>query len=127
VGVLQRLLERVHGPVAGQALDGAHLVAVGLDPEHEAGAHGLVVEEHRARPAHAVLAPEVRAGEPQVVAQHVGERGAGLGGGRPGLAVDGELDGPPFGQVGLGHAASWALRVASASARATSTPPTLRR
>ena len=54
---------------------------------------GLAVDEDRARAAHAVLAPEVRAGEPAVLAQVVGERLARLGRPRVRLAVDGELDG----------------------------------
>ena len=52
--------------------------AVGLHREHQARAHGLAVEQHRARAAHAVLAPEVRAGEAAPLAEEVGQRQAGL-------------------------------------------------
>ena len=39
----------------------------------------VAVDQHRARAAHAVLAAEVRAGEPAVLAQVVGERLARFG------------------------------------------------
>src|SRR4051812_23982272 len=55
----------------GERLDGAHVVSVDLDGEHQAGAHGLAVELHGARPADAVLAAHVGSGEAQVVAQEV--------------------------------------------------------
>src|SRR5262249_39837448 len=41
------------------ALDGSHLVPVSLHGEHEAGADRLAVQEHGARAAHPVLAPDV--------------------------------------------------------------------
>src|SRR5579859_5757899 len=62
----------------GQALDGADLGTVGLHPEDQAGAHRRAVQPHRARPADAVLAAHVGAGVAEVVAEHVGERPAGL-------------------------------------------------
>ena len=52
----------------------------------------LAVHEHRARAAHAVLAPEVGAGELELLAEEVGERRPDFGGRRPRRAVDGELD-----------------------------------
>ena len=39
----------------------------------DAGARGLAVDQHRAGAAHAVLAAEMRAGEPQLLAQEIGE------------------------------------------------------
>ena len=56
------------------------LVPARLHGEHEARAHGLAVDQHRARAAHAVLAPEVGAGQAEVLAQEVGQRHAHLGG-----------------------------------------------
>jgi hypothetical protein len=49
-------------------------VAVGLDGQHQAGAHGLAVEQDGAGTAHAVLAADVGAGEIEVVAEEVGRR-----------------------------------------------------
>ena len=75
---LERRLHRVQLAVGGEALDGRDLGAVGLHGEHEARPHGVAVEQDGAGAAHAVLAPEVRAGEPAVLAQEVGQRLAGL-------------------------------------------------
>ena len=62
----------------GQALDGDDVGAVGLDGEHQARPDRLAVDEDGARAAHAVLAAEVGAGQPEVLAQGVGERLARL-------------------------------------------------
>ena len=71
-------LDRVQLAVDGEALDGRDLGAVGLHGEHETRPHGVAVEQDGARSAHAVLAPEVRAGEPAVLPQGVGEHLAWL-------------------------------------------------
>ena len=71
-----------------EPFDGRDLGAVGLHREHQARAHRLAVDEHRARAAHAVLAPEVRAGERAVLPEEVGERLAGLDAPRRARAVD---------------------------------------
>ena len=63
---------------APETLDRRHLAAVGLHREHEARAHRLAVEQHRARTAHTVLAAEVRPGESTLLPQVVGERAAGV-------------------------------------------------
>ena len=62
----------------GQPLHGAHLGPVRLNPEDQAGPHRRAVEDHRARPADAVLAAKVGAGVAEVVTEHVGQRPAGL-------------------------------------------------
>jgi hypothetical protein len=59
--------------VRGQALHGGDLSPVGLDREDEAGAHRLAVEQHGARSAHPVLAPYMRAGETELMAQEVAQ------------------------------------------------------
>src|SRR5438094_2860725 len=56
-----------------EALDGRQLSAVRLHRQHQAGAHRLAVEQHGAGAAHAVLAADVGAGEPQVLAQEVAQ------------------------------------------------------
>ena len=64
VRLAERLLHRAERAVGrADALDGRDVGAVGLHREHEARTHRLAVEEDRARAAHAMLAPEVRAGE----------------------------------------------------------------
>ena len=60
------------------ALDGEQLVAVGLHREHQAGARRAAVEQDGAGAADAVLAAEMRAGEPELVAHEIGERHAHL-------------------------------------------------
>ncbi len=57
----------------GQAFNGMDLVPARLHREHQARAHRQAVEQNGARAAHAVLAADVGAGEPEVVAQEVGE------------------------------------------------------
>ena len=49
------------------------LVPVGLDGEHQARADGRAVEEDGAGAADAVLAAEMGAGEPDILAERVGE------------------------------------------------------
>ena len=47
----------------GQPFDGADRLALRLHREHQAGAHRLAVDDHRAGAADAVLAADVRAGQ----------------------------------------------------------------
>ena len=76
---VERLLQRVQRAVGrGEPLDGADLGAVGGRREHQARADRRAVDEHRAAAADAVLAPDVRAGEPELVAEHVREQVARL-------------------------------------------------
>ena len=69
---------RVQLAGAGQALDGRHLVAVGLDGEHRAALDRLAVEEHGAGAAVGGVAAGVGAGEPEALAEQVGEQQPGL-------------------------------------------------
>ena len=62
VALAERLLQRVQPPVLLEALDRRHLRAPRLHREHQARADGDAVDEHGARPAHPVLAPEVGPG-----------------------------------------------------------------
>jgi len=72
VAFVERLLHGVERrSISGQSFDGRHLVAFGLDSEHEAGAHRRTVEQNRAAAAHTVLAADVRAGQAQVMAEVV--------------------------------------------------------
>jgi hypothetical protein len=68
------VLERVECPglVAGrEALDRRDVGAVGLAGQQQAGADGGPVEPDRAGAAHAVLATDVRAAQPEIVAEEV--------------------------------------------------------
>ena len=67
--LVEGLLDRVHGAVAGQALNGGDLVPAGLGGEHRARLHGLAVEQHRAGPAGGGVAADVCRGEVGHVAQ----------------------------------------------------------
>jgi hypothetical protein len=72
VALVKRLLDGVQwSALRGKALDSRHLVALGLDGEHQAGAHRRAVQQDRAAAAHAVLAADVGAGQPEVVAKVV--------------------------------------------------------
>ena len=70
----ERLLHRVEVVAVGEPLDRRHVVAVGLRREHEARADERPVEQHRARPALALLARVLRAGVAELLAQRVEER-----------------------------------------------------
>ena len=74
----------------GHALDGGDLAAVGLDGEHRARLGALPVDVDGARAAVAGVAADVRAGQPEVVAQEVDQQQAGLDVGLACLAVDGD-------------------------------------
>ena len=78
--------------LGGQAFDCRHARAVGLHREHQAGANGLVVDQHGAGTADAVLAADVRAGELQVMAEEVGEQQARLDFACERGAIDGQSD-----------------------------------
>ena len=69
----ERLLQRMEFLAFGKAFHRAHLLALRLHREHEAGAHRLAVEEHGAGAAHAVLTAEMRTGETAILAQRIGE------------------------------------------------------
>src|SRR5271170_4141074 len=72
----------------GEAFDGADLLAVGLDCEHQAGAHRLVVDDDGAGAADAMLAADMGAGQPAIVADGVDQRFARLDPNRIIAAVD---------------------------------------
>ncbi len=77
VALVEGLLHGVkRGAWRGQAFDSRDVVAFGLDREHQAGTHRRSVEQDRAAAANAVLAPDVRPGQPEVVAQVVRQQPA---------------------------------------------------
>jgi hypothetical protein len=100
VVLAERLLQGVQLVLAAEAFDGGDLRTVELDREEQAGAGGLAVDEDGAHPADAVLAPDVGAGQAEVVAERVGQGGPGWKRQGDLAAVDG--DGDVDGLVGLG-------------------------
>ena len=72
--LVERLLHRVQLVALGEPLDRRDLAAVGLHGEHGARLHRLAVEQHGARPAGRRVAADVRAREPELVAQEVHEQ-----------------------------------------------------
>src|SRR5215472_5060288 len=96
--------------------------AVGLHRQHQARARGQAIHQHRARAAHAVLAADVGAGEPEILAQEIDEQLARLAAALARLGVDGEPDGD-----GIGHQRPPMIALARRSARPVSTRVRLRR
>ena len=72
------VLQRMQLVAVRQAFDGADRAALGLHREHQAGAHRLAVDQHRAGAADAVLAADMRAGQAAIVADRVDQRAARL-------------------------------------------------
>ena len=68
------LLQRRQRRLAREGLDRLDLGAVRLDGEQAARAHRDAVEPDGAGAADAVLAADVRAGQPEAVAEEVGEQ-----------------------------------------------------
>ncbi|MNJ63754.1 hypothetical protein D3C77_596750 [compost metagenome] len=75
----ERLLQVAQRVVLGQRLDGLDAPLVSLHGEHQAGAHGDPVDQHRAGAADAVFAANVDAGGAEVVAEEIAQLGARLG------------------------------------------------
>ena len=82
---------------SARPFDGADLAAVGLDREHQAGAHGVVVEDDGAGAADAVLAADMGPGLAAIVADGVDQRAPRLDPDRIVAAVDVERDVEFFG------------------------------
>src|SRR5215472_9636481 len=114
-------LERAQGVTLGQPFHGLDHAAVHLDGEEQARADGGAVDDDGAGAAHAVLAPEMRARQIEVVAQEVRQRPPHLYRPFVGTPVDGDAD---RALVHRGSAARppTARSVASTSVRRARTP-----
>src|SRR5262249_3142536 len=88
----ERALYRVQLIAVGETFDRADALALGLDREHQAGPYRLVVEDHRARAADAVLAADMRPGQPAFVADDIDQRLSRLDTNGGIMTVDIELD-----------------------------------
>ena len=89
--------------VAGraEAFDGGDLGALRGDGEGEAGVDAAAVDEDGAGAALAVVAAFLAAGEVEVFAEEIEQRGAGVDGEGAGLFVDGEGDGDGVSGAGV--------------------------
>ena len=79
---------QVFEAVNGEALDREEIMAIRLHREHQAGAHGLAVEQDGASAAHAVLAADVGAGQAEVLADEVAQKQPGFDRPLVGCAID---------------------------------------
>ena len=77
---------------SGEAFNGPQIVAVRLDREHDARPNRLAVEQDGARPADAMFAADMRAGEPEIVSDEIAQEQARLDRARIADAVDGDFD-----------------------------------
>src|ERR1700741_4234401 len=119
VALPHRLLDEPQAVTVAERLDGLDDRSLRLHGQHQAGTDGLTVYRHRARTTHTVLATEMRAGEPEVVAKQFGQGRATLDHRALVSTVDPQGD--------LTHqtpARSVARAAASASPRVVSTPAT---
>ena len=105
----KRLLQGRQRALPGERLDRLDLAAVDLHREQAAATHGHPVDEHRAGAADAVLAADVRAGQPQAMAEEVRQQEPRL----DGLLYDAPVDR----RFELDHAALSIARVTSVPVR----------
>src|SRR5918992_2329546 len=92
VRLVERALERVQLALRREALHGPDRAAVCLGRQHQARPDRLAVELDRARAAHALLASDLRAGQPRAVADEVGQERARLHVALVGVPVDLDAD-----------------------------------
>src|SRR5579875_693508 len=71
----KRLLNRMERRGwSGKPLDGQDLAALGLYRQHQAGTSGSAVDEDCAGAADAMLAAKMRAGQTNILTQHIGQQ-----------------------------------------------------
>src|SRR5438445_6305688 len=85
-------LQRVEPAALRQPFHRLHAVALAREAEHQARQHGRAVEQHRARSAFAQFAPVLRAGEGEILPQHLEQRLVRSEGDLDRLAVELERD-----------------------------------
>src|SRR5688572_28027154 len=108
-------LENAQAAGGREPLDRGDLGALELGRQEQAAPGGAAVHEDRAGAAHAVLAADVRAREPEILAEEVGERAASRDAGRHVPPVDAEA------HRDLVHAASRPTASRTASSASTRT------
>jgi hypothetical protein len=88
----ERALHRMQLVTVGKTFDCSNALALRLDREHQAGSYRVIVEDHRASAAHAVLTADVRPSQPAFVADDIGQRLSRLDPDSMVASVDVELD-----------------------------------
>src|SRR4051812_20862977 len=68
------VLHGVQFAAVGETFDRSDTLALGLDREHQTGSYRVIVEDHRASTADAVLATDMRPGQPAFVADDICQR-----------------------------------------------------
>src|SRR5262249_13682153 len=86
----ERLLQRMQRAALRHPPNSLDPPPSALRTQRETREHGLAIDEHRAHAALAELAPVLRAGEREILAQHLKERLVGRERHLGGLAVHGE-------------------------------------
>ncbi len=93
MGFAERILDHAELARRGrEAFDGRDLIAVGLDREHQAGAHRLAIDQHGAGTADAVLAAGMGAVEQKILTQRIEQRLARLHLGGADGAIDAQVN-----------------------------------
>src|SRR4051794_17707959 len=93
--------------VGRDAFDRRHLAPLALHDEGEAAVHALAVDQDRAGPAGALVAPLLGTGEPEPVAKEVEQRHPGLDLDRDRAAVDDKIDSAGHGSVITHFSSAW--------------------
>jgi hypothetical protein len=75
-----------------ETFDRSDTLALRLDREHQAGSYRVIIENHCARTADAVLATDMRPGQPAFVADDIDQRLSRLDPDRMVMPVDVELE-----------------------------------
>ena len=78
-------------PSRGHALNRHHLGALGLEGGENTGIDAVPVDDHRAGAALGLVAADLGAGQPQVIAQHLSQKAAGRDVERVRCTVDGDV------------------------------------
>jgi len=78
VRLLEGFLDWVQVINGSQSFDGGDFVSMRLNGKHQTGADGVPIQQDRTGSADAMLATDVRAGQPKIVTQEVAQQGARL-------------------------------------------------
>lgn len=74
VMVPERSLNGMEGAVGRKPLHRHNVCSLGLNGKHQAGPHGLTIEQNRAGSAHPLLATKMRAGQFEILPQKISEQ-----------------------------------------------------
>ena len=86
--VMERRLQEQHQLILLETFQCPDIGTINTDGERDTGPRWLVIDQHRAGAAAALLAAEMRRGQPKFLAQQVREAGAGFDRGHNPFAID---------------------------------------